>query len=167
MNKSTASEKKQGSLFSKIAVVTVCALGITAATVFKKLYVINIEANALGTVEYFTFINFVTVLAVFGILFAFYYARELKTAASNNKKVELPYKKVWIFVLIAAASLYLNELFTVYANQLSAAIYLPLSKGLNVGCTFLLDVAVFKEKVTVKKLIGLVTVIAAIILVNF
>ena len=167
MNKSEKGAKREGSLISKIAIVAFCAIALTTTTIFKKLYVINIEANGLGNVEYFTFINFVTVLAVFAILFVIYYARERKRATAENRGVELPYKKVWAYILIAAAALYLNELFTVYANQLPAAIYLPLSKGLAVGCTFLLDITVFKDKVTLRKLIGLVTVTAAIILVNF
>ena len=84
----------------------------------------------------------------------------------ETAKVELPYKKVWIYVLIAAVSLYLTELFMVYATRLPSAIYYPLSRVLTVGCSFLLDVIVFKDKITSKKLIGLVTVILAIILVN-
>lgn len=50
--------------------------------------------------------------------------------------------------------------------QLPSAIYYPLAKGLTVGCTFLLDVIVFKDKVTVKKIIGFFVLIAAIILIN-
>ena len=62
--------------------------------------------------------------------------------------------------------LYVKELFTSYATQLPSAIYYPLSKGLTVGCTFLLDVTVFKEKITVKKLVVFAVVIVAVILIN-
>jgi drug/metabolite transporter (DMT)-like permease len=169
MNKSEKGVKREGTLIGKIVVVTVCAVGLTLTTIFKKLYVLNIESKGLGTVEYFTFINFVTVLSVFAVLFGFYYLKELKkvNADGQGARVELPYKKVWFYVLIAAAALYVFECFAVYSNQLPAAIYLPLSKGLNVACTFIMDVIVFKDKVTVKKIVGLVTVTAAIILVNF
>ena len=110
-------------------------------------------------------------LAVFAILFAVYYVMERRRAVANGTedgapKVELPYKRVWVFIIIAGVSLYVNELFTSYATQLPSAIYYPLSKGLNVGCTFLLDVIVFKDKVTVKKIVGFITVIVAIILIN-
>ena len=40
------------------------------------------------------------------------------------------------------------------------------SKGITVLCTFLLDVIVFKDKVTYKKLIGLAMVMVAIVLVT-
>ena len=166
-NKTEKGAKREGSLFGRIALVTVCAIGITLATIFKKYYIVHVQEKGLGSAEYFTLIDFVTVLGVFAVLFAFYYSKEQKNAVAVGKSVELPYKKVWFFIIIAAVSLYVNELFTVYANQLDAAIYLPLSKGLNVVCTFIMDLLIFKDKLTVKKIIGIFTVLAAVILVNF
>jgi multidrug transporter EmrE-like cation transporter len=84
----------------------------------------------------------------------------------QSGKVELPYKRVLVYIIMAATALYVAELFSVYAAQLPSAIYYPLSKGLAVLATFLLDVIVFKDKVTVKKIIGLCLVIIAIVLVN-
>lgn len=170
MNKGEA-KKEESSLWQKIIIVSVCVVGNAVNSIFKKYYTYRIMQQGLGSIEYFTFINFVTVLSVFLVLFGIYYLREKKTLSASSAdgapvKVELPYKKVWVYVLIAAVSLYLNELFTVYASQLPSAIYYPLSKGLIVGCSFILDVIVFKDKVTLKKLLGLATVIVAIILVN-
>ena len=163
--------KKEGSTFKKVAIVVTCAVSISLASIFKKYYTYWITAKGLGSIEYFTFINFVTVLAVFLVLFAVYYSVEKKKACAlapidETPKVEFPYKKVWVYILIAAVALYVNELFTSYASQLPSAIYYPLSKGLTVGCTFLLDVIVFKDKVTLKKIIGFLTVLVAIVLVN-
>lgn len=169
-NRESKKEKKGGTL-QKIVVVTICAVSITLPSILKKYYTYSITADGLGSIEYFTFISFVTVFVVFTVLFAVYYMSERKKAAlvcskSEKPKVELPYKKAWVYIIVAAVALYENELFTSYATQLPSAIYYPLSKGLTVGCTFLLDVIVFKDKVTVKKIIGFFTVIAAIILIN-
>ena len=169
-NKKTK-KSEEGNALQKIVIVAICAISITLSSVFKKYYTYRITANGLGSIEYFTFINFVTVLVVFMVLFAIYYMSERKSAVSvyaecERPKVEFPYKKVWVYIIIAAVALYVNELFTSYATQLPSAIYYPLSKGLTVGCTFLLDVIVFKDKVTVKKIIGFFTVITAIILIN-
>ena len=163
-----SAQKKNGSLIKKILLVGLCVISLTVSVLFKKYYMVKIQSQSLGSVEYFTFINFAVVILTFAILFPIYYNREsVKLKAEGiASKPELPYKKVWFFVLIAAASLYLNELFTVYANELPAAIYSPLSNGLNIACTFLLDVIVFKDKITVKKIIGVGVVIAAIILLN-
>lgn len=164
MNKGTG-EKKHGGTLKKAAVVIVCAVSTTVASIFKKYYTFHITANGQGSIEYFTFISFVVVLAVFALLFSIFYRVE-KKAVGDEGRVELPYKKVGVYIIIAAASLYINELFASYASQLPSAIYYPLSKGLAVLCTFLLDVIAFKDRVTVKKLIGLAVVIAAIIMVN-
>jgi multidrug transporter EmrE-like cation transporter len=163
--------EKNGSAFQKIAIVATCAISITLASILKKYYTYSIVAKGLGNIEYFTFVSFLTVLAVFSVLFAIYYKLERKRAlavcTSNERPmVKLPYKRVWEYILIAGVALYVNELFTSYASQLPSAIYYPLSKGLTVGCTFLLDTIVFKDKVTLKKTIGLITVITAIILIN-
>ena len=171
MTKKEKNEKKEGSVLQKIVVVGTCAVSITLASVLKKYYTYHITAKDLGSIEYFTFINFLSVLVLFLVLFAVYYKREMKRAAltvtaDETPKVELPYKKVWLYILIAGVALYVNELFTSYATQLPSAIYYPLSKGLGVGCTFLLDVIVFKDKITLKKVIGFFVVIAAIILIN-
>ena len=141
------------------------------ASVLKKYYTFHITAKDLGSIEYFTFIGFVTVLAVFLVLLAIYYKQEKKQALATCEvgqkvKVEFPYRKVWVYILIAGVSLYVNELATSYATQLPSAIYYPLSKGLGVGCTFLLDVIVFKDKITVRKVIGFFVIILAIILIN-
>lgn len=170
MNKEKKSGK-EGSALQKIVIVAICAIGITLASVFKKYYTYYITAKGLGSIEYFTFINFVTVLAVFLVLFAVYYMSERKRAAvictaDESPKVEFPYKRVWIYILVAAVALYVNELFTSYAAQLPSAIYYPLARGLNVGCTFLLDVIVFKCKVTAKKIIGFFIVVVAILFIN-
>ena len=170
MNKGQKKEGK-GNMLQKIAILAVCAVSTTVASILKKYYTYHVTAKGLGSIEYFTFINFASVLSVFMVLFVIYYAYEKKRAlvgcaAGEKARVELPYKKVWVYILIAGVALYVNELFASYSAQLPSAIYYPLSRGLIVGCTFLLDVIVFKDKVTLKKILGCFTVIMAIILIN-
>ena len=164
-----SSQKKDGSLIKKILLVGVCVISLTVSVVFKKYYVVKIQSQSLGSVEYFTFINFVVVILTFALFFPIYYKKECNALLESGSKAkpELPYKKVWLYIVIAAASLYLFELFTVYANELDVAIYAPLSNGLNIACTFILDIVVFKDKITVKKIVGLLIVIAAFILLGF
>ena len=164
--------KKEGTLFQKIAVITVCALGATVSVIAKKLYTFYIAEKGLGTVEYFTFVSFIAILAVFLIIFSVCYSKEKKRIRSleptdeKTERVEFPYKKVWMYIIMAAAALYANELFTSYASQLPSAIFYPLLRGLVFLGSFLLDVIVFKDKVTFKKIIGLAVVAVAIVLVN-
>ena len=161
-------KKEECPLITKIILLFVCASGVTLASVGKKYYTFNISAAGLGSAEYFTFMGFVAVLLFFSIFFALFYAIEKKriSTTGEQKKVELPYKKVWMFIVAAAIALYVAELFGTYASGLPSTIYYPGSRVLNIISFFLLDVIFYKDKVTAKKLIGLGILLIGIILVN-
>lgn len=156
-------EKKEGSLLKKIVTVGICAAGAGLAAISKKYYSYYVKDIGNGSNEYYTMMSFAVILLSFLILFSILYRKEKN---ANGGKVELPYKKVWAFILLAAASLYVNELFAVYASALPSAIYYPLNRGLTVVFTFVLDVLVFKDKVTPKKIFGLILITTAVVLVN-
>ncbi len=160
---SVSGEKKEGSLPLKILTVGICALGAGVASVSKKYYSYYVESAGNGSNEYYTMMSFAVILVTFAVLFAVFYRKE-KTA--HGGKIELPYKKVWPFILIAAAMLYMYELFAVYASALPSAIYYPLTRGLTVVFAFVLDVLVFKDKITFKKIVGLLLITVAVVLIN-
>lgn len=163
-------EKKEGSLLMKVILVFGCVFSMCVATITRKYYTFYYVEKGLGTIEYYTMMSFVVVFAFFAVLFmAFYLSkkRQLKKAEGDGpKKVELPYPRVWKFVILAAVGLYLYELFFTYAAKLPSAIYYPLSRGLVFVGSFVLDVVVFRDKATLKKILGVVVVIAGSILVN-
>lgn len=164
-DKSTGSKEESGLLW-KILILSIYLFGTVISTVLKKYYTYYITANNLGSIEYFTFIGFVSACLFFITLFFIFYRKEKKQQTEEQTKVELPYKKVWKYILLAAVALYVCELFGAYAAQLPSAIYYPLSRGLCVVCSFLLDVFAFKAKVSPKKIIGLIVVLVAIVLIN-
>ena len=159
-------KKEKTSIWGSIALVFVCALGATVASVAKKYYTFHITAKELGSVEFFTLISFVTVLCTFILLYFIYSRIERRATQESDVSVTFPFRRVFPFVIIAAVALYITELFATYASKLPSAIYYPATKAmLIVGC-FLLDVLVFKERVTVKKIIGLILLLTAVILIN-
>ena len=164
-NKDTGAKQQSGLLW-KILILSIYLAGTAVSMVLKKYYTYHITANHLGSIEYFTFIGFVAATFFFIVLFFVFHAKEKKNLTEGQKAVELPYKKVWKYILLAAVALYVFELFASYAAQLPSAIYYPLSRGLCVICTFLLDVFAFKDKITTKKIIGLFVVLVAIVLIN-
>ncbi len=164
-NKDTNTKKESG-LFWKILILFIYLFGTAVSMVLKKYYTYHITANNLGSIEYFTFIGFVAAFLFFIILFFIFYRKEKKRLNEEQSKVELPYKKVWKYILLAGIALYMFELFASYAAQLPSAIYYPLSRGLCVVCSFLLDVIAFKDKITRKKIIGLFVIVVAIVLIN-
>ena len=108
---------------------------------------------------------------VFALLFSIYCPlarRELCAAKQAGEATHalLPYRRVWGFILIAGGALYVAELFATYAAGLPAAIYYPAQKAIGVLGCFILDVAVFKERVTIKKTIGLCLLVLAVVLIN-
>ena len=160
------SRKKESGVLWKILILSIYLAGTAVSMVLKKYYTYHITANNLGSIEYFTFIGFVAAFLFFIVLFFVFHAKEKKQLPDGQKTVERPYQKVWKYILIAAVALYVFELFASYAAQLPSAIYYPLSRGLCVICTFLLDVLAFKDKVTLKKIIGLIVVLVAIVFIN-
>ena len=160
--------KKGGGIIGSIILVSVCTLGGAVSSVFRKLYSYHIAEKGLGSIEFFTFISFVAVFLLFALVFPFYYGKEKQKLNAEGKggRVELPYKRVWLFILIAAVSLYACELFSTYASALPSAVYYPVSRALTILGTFLLDTLVFKEKVTPKNLAGLALLLTAVVLIN-
>ena len=165
----TVADKKK--VVAGTLLLILCASGAMLANISKKFYAFHVTAKGQGGAQIYTLLNFCSVLGVFLLLFAVYYQLERrrlqKTVAEGEPvHVELPYRRVWLFILIAAVSLYTYELFAAYAAQLPAAVYYPISRAIAILGSFLLDVIVFKDKVTPKKLVGLVLLIAAVIMIN-
>ena len=165
-NKSDAPQKK-GSLLLKTSFAFLYFLGTSASVILKKYYTYYFTANNQGSISYFTFIGYVACVVFFAILFSVFYIIEKKKCTHSQSKVKLPYKNTKSYIIVAALSLYVYDFLTSYASQLPSAIYYPLLLGLCMIFTFLLDAIVFKEKVTVKKIIGLIAVLGAIVLINF
>lgn len=166
---SRSADKK--SVIGSVLLLLLCAGSAMTANIAKKLYAFYVTDKGAGSTEMFTLINFASVLGVFIILFLIYYRlqhRHLAATAAEGVPVhvELPYRRVWHFILIAAVALYTFELFAAYAAHLPSAVYYPISRAIAILGTFLLDVLVFKEKVTPKKLAGLVLLIGAVVLIN-
>ncbi|MBQ9116510.1 MAG: hypothetical protein IJY04_05760 [Clostridia bacterium] len=153
------------SLPKKIAIVFTSAAGTGTAVIFQKYYVLHIESQGLGKIEYMNLMGFAVMVAVFLLLFGFFLIKDRATLIEEGK-VKLPYKAVWMFVVLAAIGLYINQYFSAVASQFPSALYFPLSKGMTILASFLLDLFVYKDKFTVKKGIGILLVLISIVLVN-
>ena len=163
-------DKSKNSIFSGIALAALCALGVMVALVAKKLYTYHITSNGLGSIEFFTLIGFVGVLLTFLVLLPIYYRSERikseKTSDGTSAAVSFPLRRIWVFIIIAAVSLYVYELFVAYASTLPSAIYYPLSKAASIVGCFLLDIIVFKDRITPKKAIGLSLLLVSVVLIT-
>ncbi len=76
-------------------------------------------------------------------------------------------KKVLIFTFLAIVTLYFANFFSKLATEfLPQTVFYPLSYIIAMPLTFIVDVIVFKEKITPLNVIGLVLVVTAGVLVN-
>jgi drug/metabolite transporter (DMT)-like permease len=160
-------KKAQGSAVAGIALVTVCALGQTVASIGKKVYTFHITDAGLGGVDVFTLISFLGVLLTFAVLFLIHTVKRRREAsASGETPPPFPLRSVWVYIVIAAVGLYMYELFATYASDLPSAIYYPISKAISVLGSFLLDVLVFRDRITPKKIVGLILLVVSVVLIN-
>lgn len=162
-------EKKseKASFFGSMSLIFFCAFGVTLASVAKKVYTYHVVAKGMGSIGFFTMISFLTVFLVFAGLLPFYQRRERRFALAFGQEPQpLTLRRIWPYILIAAFSLYVCEIFATVASDLPAAIYYPATKALGILGCFVLDIAVFREKITCKKLLGLATLLTAVVLIS-
>lgn len=168
MGKDTKKRERR-SLPVSILLLAVCSIGAMVAALSKKLYTFHVSDAGLGSIELFIFISFIAVAVVFSLLFAVYCPKEQRARAAAGTEADaplLPYRRVWGYILIAGSMLYVSELFATYAAGLPSAVYYPAQKAIGVLGCFLLDVIVFHDRVTAKKILGLCLLILAVVLIN-
>lgn len=141
---------------SKILLLTLCGAANFGCVLSKKLF-INLSS---GSLETFQLLTFVFVFLTLFIILLFIPKDSKNPAPSFTSKVSL-------YIFIAIVMLYLTEyLATRSAGYLSSSVYYPLSYVISMPMTFLIDVVVYKEKITVYNVIGIVVVTASGVLVN-
>lgn len=163
---SGAEERKSGDMIFKIIIVTMQTVSTGANTILQKYYNFHVYAKGQGTMEYFNLISFCVMVVAFLIAFLCFYLFKRESISGEGGKVVLPYKRVWAFIIMAGLGLYIAQYGSGIASELPSAVYFPLSKSAIMIETFILDTVVFKDKFTLRRLIGITLVIAAVVLVN-
>jgi multidrug transporter EmrE-like cation transporter len=78
----------------------------------------------------------------------------------------LPLKKIWYLVAFAAIALYIDQYLSTAASTLDSAVYYPMAYGLSLLIAAILDTFVFGTKLSFKRIVAVVLVIASMLLVN-
>lgn len=100
-----------------------------------------------------------------GLTLIIAYAIAQKTE-KEAEKTDL--KKIGGYVLVMAVCLFANSYFkTLAAGYLSAAILYPVSQGLGLIMAAFMSSVFFKEKLTLKAVVGIVVAFAALLIINF
>ncbi|MBE6650083.1 MAG: hypothetical protein E7613_02100 [Ruminococcaceae bacterium] len=114
-----------------------------------------------GKTEVFQLYTFAFVLATLFIIFLFFPRKK----AEDRPKFS---SKVIMYIFVAIVMLYTFEYFaTLSASYLDSAIYYPLSYIISMPLNFLTDTLVYKEKITLNNIVGIVLVTLSGVLINF
>ena len=86
-------------------------------------------------------------------------------AAPNTGKSDL--KKIFGYILIMALCLFANSYFkTLAAGYLCAVLLYPLNQGCALILSAFMSAALFKEKLTLKAVIGMITAFVGLLIIN-
>lgn len=139
-----------------VALLVICGLSNFGCVLTKKLY----TSLSVGTVEDFQLYTFLFTCVTLLLILLFFPKGEKEESARLSLKVTL-------YIGLAIVMLYLAEyLTTLSSGYLSSAVFYPLSYVISMPLTFLIDVVLYKEKITSESLMGIALVTLSGVLVN-
>jgi uncharacterized membrane protein len=141
----------------------ICGLSNGIADFSQKLFV---KSYPKGSVAAFNFYTYVFAAIVLLIAYVIFRAVDKKSGEEPRRPMEV-IKPIWYFVLIMAVCLFANSFFkTLAAQNLDAVLLYPLNQGCAVVLSLLMSAILFKEKITVKCMVGICLSFVALLMIN-
>lgn len=138
--------------------LSVCGISSGLADFSQKAFV-KLTAGNSAVFNFYTYVF----SAIF--LISFYFIIKGKNRFQENKSAIL--KRIMPYVAIMSVCLFANSFFkTLAANYLTAAKLYPLNQGMSLVIASVMATVLFKEKMTVKCIIGMILAFLALILIN-
>ena len=156
------SKRGGGKKITPKSIALMCIAGLAnAASVMSQKFYKDFNGGTNADFQLGTFIFTIAVLAsIFLIMQVF-----IKSESTENSAKITP--RVMFFIFIAFSMTYLTQFLSTEASgSIDAAVLYPLSYVISMPLVFLVDVILFKEKVTVNNIIGIVLVTASGVLIN-
>jgi drug/metabolite transporter (DMT)-like permease len=150
-----------------VLLATMAGLGNMGSTLTMKLF----NIHSIGTVadfQLYTYVVCSVTLALVLLFFAIYEHYAIKKGSMKPDQKASPIRgKVLIFIGIAIVMMYAAQyLSTLSAKGVPAAVFYPLSYVITMPLVYLVDVLIYKERVTARGIIGIVIVTVSGILIN-
>jgi drug/metabolite transporter (DMT)-like permease len=157
------SRKGGGTRITAAALVfmTLAGIGNMGSVMTQKLY----SSLSVGSIADFQLLTYgacaVTLAITLGIL-------SIIDKKSGNDATRAKFSpKIILFITVAVVMMYASQfLSTLASGRLSSAVFYPLSYVISMPLVFLIDVLVYKEKVTVQSIIGILLVTCSGVLIN-
>ena len=135
----------------------ICGIANGVVDFSQKLFTKNIPDGSVAVFNFYTYIFAALVLIVF-----FAITRK-KVNNVNNDNI----KKIFLFILIMAICLFANSYFkTLASGHLSAVLLYPLYQGCDLAFSVVMSAVLFKEKITVKAVLGILTAFIGLMIIN-
>lgn len=135
----------------------ICGIANGIADFSQKLFTECVPHGSAATFNFYTYVFAASVLIVTYAV--------MPKATSDTSKPDL--KKIYKYVLIMALCLFTNSYFkTLAARYLSAALLYPLNQGCALLLSAIMSAVLFKEKLTQKAVIGMITAFAGLLIIN-
>lgn len=146
----------------KVALLILCGVANGLTDFSQKLFVYKVEGGNTAEFNFYTYIfASIALLAVF----AFVQMREKHRKKEQSESV--PLSKIIPFVAVMAVCLFLNSYFkTLAAASLDSAILYPLNQCAALILSLLMAAIFFKEKITVRCVVGICMAFAALLIIN-
>lgn len=155
-------KRGNGGKITPKSILYMCIAGLsnTGVVISQKFY----SELGDGTVADFQLGTFLFTIAVLAVIL---FIMQLVKKTDNTEKSPKITARVFVFISIAFVMTYLAQfLSTAAAGRIHASVLYPLTYVISMPLVFLLDVTVFKEKLTARGILGILFVTASGILIN-
>ncbi len=142
---------------SSFMLLLLCGVANGVADFSQKLFMKHTHNDSVALFNFYTYV-FATV-----VLLAFLALTHKTTTAAD--KIDI--KKIFSFILIMAICLFANSYFkTLAAGYLNAVLLYPLNQGCSLILSAVMSAVLFREKLTIKAVIGIITAFIGLLIIN-
>ncbi len=126
----------------------------------QKLFVVHVENGNIAEFSFYTYIF--SALTLF-VAYLFFRRQDGQTEEPQKRS-----KIVFLYIGLMSAFLFLNSYFKTFAAAyLDSAVLYPLTQGAALLLSVFMAAVFFKEKITVKCIVGVLIAFAALLVINF
>ncbi len=148
---------KEKITLSSFALLIICGIASGIADFSQKVFTKCIPDGSAAVFNFYTYLFAAFILIIF-------YAVSCKTKLSNGNS---DIKKIFRYILIMALCLFANSYFkTLASKHLSAVLLYPLNQGCALILSAIMASVLFKEKITPKVVIGILTAFIGLMIIN-
>lgn len=151
---------KEKMSLASLGLLILCGVANGLTDFSQKLFVKTVEGGSAAVFNFYTYVFSAAVLLVF------YLASRMGNKGEKGGEIKV-IKNVGLYVLVMSVCLFLNSYFkTLAAGILPSALLYPLSQGASLILSSFMSALLFKERLTLKCIIGIVLSFIALIIIN-